>query len=57
VCGTHLFVLSIDAQAGLESVVVVAVSARNGTKFSQCSMACRGFPWAKGSGCQKFESG
>jgi hypothetical protein len=34
--GAHLFVLSIDAQAGLEVVVVVAVVARNDTKFSTC---------------------
>jgi hypothetical protein len=33
VCGSHLFVLPIDAQEGLEPVVVAA--ARNGAKFSQ----------------------
>jgi hypothetical protein len=57
VCGTYLFVLSSDAQAGLEpevvAVLVMAVVAavRNGSKFSQCNVAWRGFPWAKGSGC------
>jgi hypothetical protein len=36
----HLFVLSIDAQTGLEPAVVVAVvtAARNSAKFSQCNM-------------------
>jgi hypothetical protein len=40
VCGAHLFVLSIDAQAGLEPVVVAVATAvaRNGIKFSQCNM-------------------
>jgi hypothetical protein len=38
--GAHLFVLSIDGQAGLELEVVV----RNSAKFSQCSMAWGGFP-------------
>jgi hypothetical protein len=37
VCGAHLFVLSIDTQAGLELVAVV----RNGAKFSQCDVALR----------------
>jgi hypothetical protein len=41
--GAHLFILSIDAQAGL------AVVGRNGTKFSQYSMAWGSFPLAKGS--------
>jgi hypothetical protein len=50
--GTHLFVLSIDAQAGLEPEGVAAVVAvGNGTKFSQCNMAWGGFPWVRGSGC------
>jgi hypothetical protein len=53
-CGAHLFVLSVDAQAGLEPE---AVMARNGIKFSQCNVAWGGFPWARCSGCQKFDSG
>jgi hypothetical protein len=58
--GAHLFVLSIDVQAGLEPVVValavvaLVVVARNGAKFSQCSMAWGGFPPAWSSGCQKI---
>jgi hypothetical protein len=36
VCDAHLFVLSIEAQAGLQLVVAAAV--RNGTKFSQCGV-------------------
>jgi hypothetical protein len=42
--GTHLFVLSNGAQAGLEPeaaaevAVAVAAVARNGSKFSQCNM-------------------
>jgi hypothetical protein len=43
--GAHLFYLSIDVQVGLEPVMeVVSTAARNGTKFSQCNMAQRGFP-------------
>jgi hypothetical protein len=53
----HLFVLSIDAQAGLELVAVVAAAVRNGSQFSQCNVAWGGFPQARGSGCQKFDSG
>jgi hypothetical protein len=49
--GAHLFALSIDMQAGLEPAAV-----RNGAKFSQNNMAWRGFPQARGSGCQKFDS-
>jgi hypothetical protein len=52
--GAHLFFLSIDAQADLEPAAEV-VTARNGTKFSQCSVAWGGFPWARVSGCQKFD--
>jgi hypothetical protein len=37
VCDVHLFVLSIDVQAGLEPAAVVVV-ARNGIKFSQCNV-------------------
>jgi hypothetical protein len=38
-------------QAGLELAAAVAVVAgRNGTNFSQCSIMCGGFPWARGSG-------
>jgi hypothetical protein len=37
--GAHLFILSIDMQADLEPAAVVV---RNGTKFSQCSMAGAG---------------
>jgi hypothetical protein len=46
--GAHLFVLSVDAQSGLEPVAaaVVAAVVKNGTKFSQCNMAWEGFPWA-----------
>jgi hypothetical protein len=51
VCGAHLFVLSIDMQAGLEPAAMSLVAARNGTKFSQCSMMWGGFPWARVSGC------
>jgi hypothetical protein len=36
-CGVHLFVLSIDTQAGLEPAVV----GRNGINFFQCSMVRR----------------
>jgi hypothetical protein len=57
VCGAHLFVLSVDVQAGLELVAVAAAAARNGAKFSQCNVAWGGFPWARDSGCQKFDSG
>jgi hypothetical protein len=42
--GDHLLVLSIHAQAALELVAMVA---RNGAKFSQCSIIWGGFPWAK----------
>jgi hypothetical protein len=61
VCGAHLFVLSTDAQAGLEQAALVAVAmvvaaAINGTKFSQCSALWEGFPWARVSGCQKFDT-
>jgi hypothetical protein len=50
-CCTHLLVLSIDAQAGLEPVVVVLAAAvgRNGANFSQCSLAWGGFPWTRSS--------
>jgi hypothetical protein len=34
--GAHMFVLLIDVQAGLEPE---AVAGRNGTNFSQCSVA------------------
>jgi hypothetical protein len=47
-CGSHLFILSVDVQAGLELVVVAG---RNGTNFSQFSVLWGGFPWARGSGC------
>jgi hypothetical protein len=43
--GAHLLLLPIHAQAGLEPVV----AERNGTNFSQCSMAWGGFPWVRGS--------
>jgi hypothetical protein len=36
-------VLSIDMQASLELVVVVAAVERNGTKFSQCNMVWQAF--------------
>jgi hypothetical protein len=39
VCGAHLFVLSIDVQAGLE----LAEVAKNGAKFSQCNIVWGGF--------------
>jgi hypothetical protein len=39
VCGAHLFILSIDAQAGLELVAMAAAVGRIGTKFSQCNLA------------------
>jgi hypothetical protein len=59
--GAHLFGLSIDNQAGLELeavvVVVAAAAVRNGSKFSQCNVVWRGFPWARRSECQKFEFG
>jgi hypothetical protein len=45
--GAHMFVLSIDVQAGLEPVAAV----RNGAKFSQCSVAWGCFPQARDSGC------
>jgi hypothetical protein len=46
--GAYLFILSIDAQAGLEPV---AMAKRNGANFSQCNVAWGDFPWARGSGC------
>jgi hypothetical protein len=52
-CGAHLFVLSNDAQVGLELAVVAAV--RNGSKFSQCNVLWGSFPQARGSECQKFD--
>jgi hypothetical protein len=48
--GARLLILSIDMQAGLEPA---AVAGRNGTNFSQCSVAWGGFPWASGSGCHR----
>jgi hypothetical protein len=39
------------------AVVIVVAASRNGTEFSQCSVAWGGFPWARGSGCEKFDSG
>jgi hypothetical protein len=63
VLGSHLFVLSIDVQEGLEPlaaaavVVVAAVAMRNGSIFSQCNVAWEDYPRARGSGCQKFDSG
>jgi hypothetical protein len=56
VCGSLLFVLSVDAQAGLEPAAVVA-TVRNGAKFDQCSLVGGGFPQARGSECRKFNSG
>jgi hypothetical protein len=53
VCGSHLFVPSNDEQAGLELLelavvaMAAAVAARNGSKFSQCNVAWRGFTWAR----------
>jgi hypothetical protein len=46
---SHLFVLSVDVQAGLELAAVVAVAAvaalaSSGTRFSQCSMVWGGCP-------------
>jgi hypothetical protein len=35
----------------------LAMAVRNGSKFSQCKRGCVGFPWARGSGGQKFDSG
>jgi hypothetical protein len=48
----HLFGLLNVSQAGLE-LVVAAVAA---FLFSQCNMAWRSFPRARGSGCQNFDS-
>jgi hypothetical protein len=45
----HLFILPIHMQAGLKLVAV----GRNGTNFSQCSVAWGGFPQAMGSGCHR----
>jgi hypothetical protein len=42
--GSHLFVLSIDMQKGLEMAVAAATAIRNGSKFSQCDVAWGGFP-------------
>jgi hypothetical protein len=60
--GAHLFVLSNDEQADLELVVAMVAVAeagamRNGPKFSQCNMVWGGFQLARGSGCQRFDSG
>jgi hypothetical protein len=49
---SHLFILPIHAWAGLEPVAV----GRNGTKFSQCSTAWGGFPWARGQDIIEFDS-
>jgi hypothetical protein len=50
--GTHLFVLPNVSQAGLEQA-----SGGMGTLlFSQCNVAWRSFLWARGSGCQSFDS-
>jgi hypothetical protein len=52
--GTHVFGLLNVLQAGLEpAAVVVAVAAH---LFSQCNVALRNFHWARGSGCQSFDS-
>jgi hypothetical protein len=51
VCGAHLFVLPIDAQAGLEQK---EAAGRNGTNFSQCRTEWGGFPQAMGSGCRSL---
>jgi hypothetical protein len=56
VCGAHLFVLSIDAQAGLELAVMVVVMAaavaafKSASKFSQCNVVWENYPQVKGSG-------
>jgi hypothetical protein len=60
--GVNLFLLSSDTQASLEPVVAVAAAAtaaamRNSSRFFQCILALGGFPWARGSGCGKFDSG
>jgi hypothetical protein len=61
VCGAHLFILSVDMQAGLEVVAaaaaalaVVAAVGRNGANFSQCSVAWGGFLQASSSGCHRI---
>jgi hypothetical protein len=41
VLGAHLFVLTVDVQAGLEQVVVAG---KNVANISQCSVAWEGFP-------------
>jgi hypothetical protein len=56
VLSAHLFVLSNDMQAGLETAVVVA-AVRNVSKFSQSNMVWGSFHQAMGSGCQRFDSG
>jgi hypothetical protein len=44
VCGAHLFVLPIDAQAGLE----LAVAWKNGANSSQCSAMWGGVTQTRG---------
>jgi hypothetical protein len=52
----YLFGLSNVSQAGLEPVVAAAAEVA-ALKFSQCNVLWGSFPWARGSGCQKFDSG
>jgi hypothetical protein len=54
--GAHLFALSNVLQVGLEPVVA-AVAVMASLKFSQCNVLWGSFPWVRGSGYQKFDSG
>jgi hypothetical protein len=54
--GTHLFGLPNVSHAGLESAVAAVTAVVAAHKFSQCNMAWRSFPQARGSGCQSFGS-
>jgi hypothetical protein len=50
--GTQLFGLPNVSQAGLEP----ASGSVAALLFSQCNVAWRTYPWARGSGCQSFDS-
>jgi hypothetical protein len=50
--GAHLFGMPNVSQAGLEPVSGVVAA----LMFSQCNVARRSFPWARGSGCRSFDS-
>jgi hypothetical protein len=53
-CGAHLFILPIDAQAGLEQVVVAG---SNGSNFSQCPLHGEVFHRLEVQDIAEFDSG